>query len=218
MAAKKATAKADAGSVAIVVPAINLKKLKVRVVGTTPLITHRWSEKAKKEMLDTQTGNKTKAKDKRNPIRDFIDSIYWLTPPPTEYTEQGFTDALVGAKFGFPSIGFKMAAVSAGYRSKITKDKVSTLGAFYVENEYTEIEGVPEMREDMVRLNGGSADLRYRGEFKNWSAELNIVYNQDVISTTELVNLLNYGGFVCGVGEWRVEKEGQFGMFRVEGA
>ena len=212
-----ATKKASEGNLVIQVPKINLKSIKVRVVGTTPLITHKWSEKAKKEMLDNQMGNKTKAKEKRNPIRDFIESIYWLTEMPEEYTEESFEKALKGAKFGFPSIAFKMAAASAGYRSKITKDKVSILGSFYIEGEFVEIEGIPEMREDMVRLQGMSADLRYRGEYKNWSAELTIVYNEDVISATELVNLLNYGGFACGVGEWRPEKGGQFGMYKVEG-
>ena len=36
---------------------------KIRIVGDSPLIVHNWSEKAKKEMLDAQTGkNKTKKK------------------------------------------------------------------------------------------------------------------------------------------------------------
>ena len=42
---------------------IKLKKIPIRIVGDTPLIVHAWSEKAKKEMLDTQQGkNKTKKK------------------------------------------------------------------------------------------------------------------------------------------------------------
>jgi hypothetical protein len=206
-------------TIVINVPKINLKSVIVTVEGTSSLIMHKWSEKAKKEMLGAQINVNVKVKavrKPRNPVQDFIDSMYWITPPPTEYTEESYLEALKDAKFGFPSVAFKKAATSAGYRAKITKDKVSIYGAFYIEGELVEIKGKPIMREDMVRLNGLSADLRYRGEFTDWSATMTIVYNADVISAEELVNLLNYGGFACGVGEWRPEKSGQFGMYQVK--
>lgn len=203
-------------SISIAVPQINLQTLRVKVIGTSPLIIHKFAEKTKKEILDKQMGNKTKAKPKRNPIKDFMESLYWLTEEPTEHTEEAFEKALKeGARFGFPATGFKQSAVSAGYRAKITKDRVSVMGAFYIEGEFVEIKGTPQIREDMVRLQKSSADLRYRGEFKEWEAEMTVKYNADVLSATELVNLFNYGGFACGVGEWRVEKEGQYGMYRV---
>ena len=42
---------------------------KIRIVGDSPLIVHNWSEKAKKEMLDAQTGkNKTKKKPCKMPF------------------------------------------------------------------------------------------------------------------------------------------------------
>jgi hypothetical protein len=200
----------------IIVPPPDFRRITVTLEGTTPLITHPFSEKARREMLATQQKTKLTAKDIRNPIRDFIESLYWLTPMPTEFTEEAFEKAVAeGARFGFPSIAFKLAATSAGYRAKLTKDKVSILGAFRIEGEFVEIEGTPIIREDMVRLQGGTADLRFRGEFKNWKVTLKITYNAGAISDKELVNLLMYGGFACGVGEWRVEKGGQFGMYTV---
>ena len=200
----------------IIVPPPDFRRITVTLEGTTPLITHPISEKARREMLATQQKTKLTAKDIRNPIRDFIESLYWLTPMPTEFTEEAFEKAVAeGARFGFPSIAFKLAATSAGYRAKLTKDKVSILGAFRIEGEFVEIEGTPIIREDMVRLQGGTADLRFRGEFKNWKVTLKITYNAGAISDKELVNLLMYGGFACGVGEWRVEKGGQFGMYTV---
>ena len=68
----------------------------------------------------------------------------------------------------------------------------------------------------MVRIGMGVADLRYRGEFKQWSTTLNIRYNANVMSMEQIVNLFNIGGFSCGVGEWRPEKGGSNGMFHVE--
>ena len=39
---------------AISIKPIEIEKVKIRIVGDSPLIVHAWSEKAKKMMLDTQ--------------------------------------------------------------------------------------------------------------------------------------------------------------------
>ena len=202
----------------VVIPAINIQRATITIVGDSPLIVHKWSEKAKKEILDKQMKKaKTKGHDAKDPVADFIHSLYWLDGEPKELNEAGFADAVQhGARFGFPATAIKAAAVSAGYRSGVTKDKVSMYGAFHIDGEYIVIEGVPEMREDMVRVGMGTADIRYRGEFKDWRSTFAVKYNASAISLEQLVNLFNLGGFACDVGEWRTEKGGAFGMFHVE--
>lgn len=202
----------------ISIPAIDIKHISVKIVGDTPLIMHKWSEKAKKEMLDKQMKRaKSKGHDAKDPVADFIASMYWLAGEPEEKTEAGFAAALAaGARFGFPSTAFKAAAVAAGYRSGVTKDKVSMNAAFHIDGEFVEIHGVPVMREDMVKVGMGTADIRYRGEFLEWWAQIDIRYNASAISDEQLVNLLNLGGFGCGIGEWRPEKGGSNGMYHVE--
>ena len=45
----------------VIIRSFEQQTTKIRIVGDSPLIVHNWSEKAKKEMLDAQTGkNKTK--------------------------------------------------------------------------------------------------------------------------------------------------------------
>ena len=151
----------------VIIPAINIQTAVIKVVGDSPLIMHKWSEKAKKEMLDKQMKKaKTKGHDAKDPVRDFIDSMYWLEGEPEEKTEEGFMRAIQsGARFGFPSVAFKASAVSAGYRAGVTKDKVSMNAAFHIDGEYVEIHGTPQMREDMLRVGMGTADIRHRGEF-----------------------------------------------------
>ena len=201
---------------------IQIKKATIHIEGDTPLIVHAWSEKAKREMLEKQMKvTKTKAKTAKNPVEDFIRSMYWLTPMPEEMTEAAFDEAINnGARFGFPVTGFKQAAISAAYRMGWAKDKASLRGAFFIdcdENQMIEIKGdAPIMREDMVKLLGTTADIRYRGEFRNWSAEMTISFNENGQYTLEqIINIINAGGYVCGVGEWRPERDGQYGMFHV---
>lgn len=208
---------------------IEIKKIRLKLVGDTPLIMHAWSEKAKREMLEAQMGKKKgKAKEPKNPVVDFIGSMYWLDGKPEvenkmdlEECEKRFQDAIKnGARFGFPVTAFKQAAISAAYRMGWSKDKVSLRGAFFIDSDedgMVEIESdAPIMREDMVKIGMGTADIRYRGEFRNWSVNLTISYNANgQYSLDNLVNMINAGGYICGIGEWRPERDGQYGMYHV---
>lgn len=202
---------------------LDIKKVNIRIVGDTPLIVHAWSEKAKRMMLEAQMKTtKTKAKEVRNPVDDFINSLYWLEGKPEESTEEAFMKAVKnGAKFGFQVGAIKQAANSAAYRMGWVKNQMSLRGSYFLNtewNEFFEIKGsVPEMREDMVKIGMGSADLRYRGEFKNWYADLTLEYNASGNMTLEqILNCINCGGYTVGLGEWRPEKDGTFGKFHVE--
>lgn len=202
---------------------IKMKNVKVRIVGDTPLIEHAWSEKAKRLMLEAQMGiAKGKKKDPKNPVEDFINSMYWLSGKPEEMTEEAFENAIAnGARFGFPVTGIKQAAISAAYRMGWVKDKMGLRGAFFIESDpdgMVEIKAdKPIMREDMVTVGMGTADLRYRGEFRNWYADITVRYNENgQFSLENILNIINAGGAVCGIGEWRPERDGQYGMFHVE--
>ena len=208
---------------------LDIKKVQLRIVGDTPLIMHAWSIKEKRMMLEAQQGKKKgKEKPKKNPVNDFIQSMYWLDKMPDtegmneEECEKAFIEAINnGARFGFPVSGLKQAAISAAYRLGWSKDKASLRGAFFIESDKNcmiEIKSdVPVIREDMVRIGMGTADIRYRGQFNNWYADITISYNANgQHDLAAIVNMLNAGGYVCGLGEWRVEKDGNFGMFHVE--
>lgn len=201
---------------------IEIKVAKIRIIGDTPLIMHAWSEKAKREMLEKQMKvTKSKAREAKNPVEDFIRSMYWLSPMPKDMTIEAYDKAIEeGARFGFPITAFKQAAISAAYRMGWAKDKMSLRGAFFIdgdENQMLEIKSdKPVMREDMVKVGMGTADIRYRGEFPNWSADITIKFNANGQYTLEqIINIINAGGYVCGVGEWRPERDGQYGMFHV---
>ena len=117
---------------------LEIKKVRIRIVGDTPLITHAWSDKAKKMMLDTQMGaTKTKAKEKRDPYKDFIDSMYWLEGKPEEATPEAFEEAVMnGAKWGFPVGAIKQAANSAAYRMKWVKNQMELRGSYFLRTEW----------------------------------------------------------------------------------
>ena len=204
---------------------INIVTTTVRIAGDTPLIMHRWSEKAKRMILEKQMKKtKSSAKEAKNPIEDFIESIYWMEGKPSEYTEEAFEEACRnGARFGFPVTAIKQATISSAYRNGITKDMASLRGAFFIAGEgselLAEVKGcTPTMREDMVRVGMGVADIRFRGEFSGWYMDLQVSYNANGAYTLDqIINLINVGGLSCGIGEWRPEKDGNYGMYHVAG-
>ena len=203
----------------IIVPALEIEVCTLKIVGDTPLITHAWDEKTKKQILDKQMKKATKGRDAKNPFREFITSLYWLssdgktclTPP-----ENATMDDVANGTFGFKTIAFKSAAVDGGYYSGVTDKKTITRAAFHIVGEYAVINGTPQLREDSVKIAMGTSDLRYRAEFPDWSTTLTIRYNKRAISIEQIANLLNVGGFSLGVGEWRPQRNGTFGMFHVE--
>ena len=201
----------------ITIPAIDIRNATITLKGDSPLIVHKWSEKAKKMMLDKQMKVAiSKGHDAKDPFADFVDTIYFLSGKPESPTPEAFEEALSnGARFGFPSVGVKASAVSAGFRAGVTKNLVSMNGAFHIDEEYVEIKGVPQIREDMVRVGMGTADIRYRAEFPEWSTTFTVKYNAGVISLAQLCNLFNLGGFAVGIGEWRPEKGGTYGRYHV---
>lgn len=233
----------------VTIKPIKMRQAKVRIVGDTPLIMHAWDAKAKRQILEAELGIKRAKVDReaKNPVSDFVSSMYWITPMPTDMTEETVSEALKTAQFGFPVTAFKQAAISAAYRMGWVKDKVSLRGAFFIRpsvdgyyagdlklnKDKTAITIIPNqfhrepmlriesdspvMREDMVKVGMGAADIRYRGEFNNWSAEFIMEFNENgQYSVDHIMNFLYAGGQMCGVGEWRPEKDGQYGMFHIE--
>lgn len=180
----------------------------IPIRGTAPLIVHAWSDKARKMMLDKQMGKKV-AKTVKDPKADF------------EATRYLFED---GSGDGFPALAFKSATVKGGARVFGKAVKMTDLRqnlTFLVDGvgrdgtPLTRLEvGEPTMREDMVRIAMGTADIRHRAEYAEWGAIIRVQFIPDLIDVESVIALVDAGG-TNGVGEWRPEKNGSFGTYEV---
>ncbi len=183
---------------------IDVRIVKVKIAGLSPVIMHRWSEKSTKEMLDKQM-KKTVKKAAKDPEEQFRDAVYRLD-------DEGL---------GFPVDGFKNAMVRGAKQLGLVMTDMRT--GFFVHGEYSSredreivrIEGDLSMREDTVRISGATADIRYRGQVASWGATLKVTYNAGVVSFDHIVNMLNAAGYGVGIGDWRPERGGMFGRFEV---
>ena len=201
---KMAKKKDQKGAKSIHIPAIRRSVVKLRLVGMSPLVTHNWSEKAKSEMRAKQQGKARRKKDPKDPDAEFDAARYRL--------EDG--------RDGFPAVGIRKAIIGAArYVDGLTL--VETRGSVFVNlgQELVPIEApAPAMREDMVRVGGrgpgtGTADLRYRPEYWPWQIPIEVMFMG--LTPEQVVNLVKLAGVHVGIGEWRPEKDGQWGMFDV---
>jgi hypothetical protein len=197
-------------TIAIEVPELNIQRLTLRIVGTQPLVMHAWSTKAKQQIKDAQS-RKPRQGGKKSQARD----------PQAEFEAAMYMTEEEHPRPGIPARLFKAAAINAA--NDVGAYKTVMKRAFWVEGGIIPIEGdEPKMREDMVRLETGVADIRYRPEWTHWWVTITIRYNAAIITPAHLINLMRTAGFGCGIGEGRMSSPkgtGQeWGGFDVESA
>jgi hypothetical protein len=199
-----AAAKA-AGTNIIEIPRIDAETLTVPIVGTSPLIVHRFSEKAKRQMLDAMQGRKT-PKQAKDPDAEYQAAFY--------RTNDG--------GFGLPVIAFKASTIGgarffAGVTMTLLRQVLFFRGKVGVDGQQLAIiDGEPKMREDVVRVGNGGTDLRYRPEFPEWKTELQVTYVTSQLTRASVLSLIDAGGMGVGVGEWRPEKKGDMGTYMLD--
>jgi len=182
------------------VEAIELKTFDLKVEGVSPLLMHKFSDASKKEMVDKQVGV-TKERQKRDIEQELLDCVH--------KTSEG--------KIGFPASGFKKAmAEAAPYLTDMNKKLVK--GAFQILGNILPIKFKKQVvNEAVCRLSGrGNVSMvRFRPEFHDWTISLPIKYNAKKITPQQIVALANVAGFHIGVGDWRPQCSGSYGMFKV---
>lgn len=188
------------------IPSFKIKMVQIPIVGVSPLIVHKFSEKAQKMIEDKQQGA---AKNAKHELRQ-----------PEEDYEGAKHKSPLGWE-GFPAAGFKAAMIrGAKMIGLVMKD---TQTAFFVkadceETQLVKINAKARMRTDMVRVGMGSADIRYRPEYVDWSATLTIEFNEGVLSIDQLHQLVQAAGYGCGIGEMRPERtKFGYGRFKIKG-
>lgn len=178
----------------------NIQKMMVEIIGQTPLIMHKFSEKARKQMLDKQMKKAPKKAETRNPKKEFEDSVYRNKKGKVAFPANAVKQAIVSAARSVDGLPMTMLRASVFVRGDMED---------LIEVKYKEL----RMREDTVKIGQGTTDLRFRGEVLGWTMDLPIEFNADVVSAEQVLNLIQIAGFSNGLGEWRPERNGNYGTF-----
>jgi hypothetical protein len=189
----KKESKPQTETVAITAPRIATAQF--RIVGTAPYVQLRFSEKAMNAMREKMEAgsqaNKKKAKSARDFEEDFRQALH--------VSDEGWN--------GIPASAFRNAMISAcrlvGFKMTLAK-----LSVFILPDGFDKVDGVPLIKIDgepephimHARNATGVCDIRVRAKFWPWSADVNISYDSDQFTSTDVANLLQRVGQQVGIG------------------
>lgn len=207
---KAASTSADEEVIAI--QPLRIQRIVIPIRGIQPLITNKFSDEAAEKLAESQSGPRIKAaKAPRDGLGEFLAARYVISRDPSGNSDLDIC--------GFPAAGIKKAMVAAAMR--VTEAKGTWIRAILnVEGEGdTGLVSIsapaPQMRTDHV-VQAGRGNLRYRPAFWPWEMKVAITFNTDQLKAQDVVNLVQQAGFSIGIGDWRPEKNGQFGTFEVK--
>lgn len=196
---------------AIKLARIEATTLLVPIRGTSDLIVHRFSEKAKRQMLDAMQGRKS-PKEPKDPEAEYQSARYRFRadkdgPENDGMTCIAFKQATVGGARFFDGV-----TMTALRQSFFVRGTPGVDGLMLTRLSYE----ARERREDTVKVGRGGSDLRYRPGFRNWSTTLQVTFVRSMIDKDSILSLIDAGGMGVGVGDWRPEKNGDFGTYEVD--
>lgn len=178
------------------------------ILGKTPLIMNRMSEKVKQELLFPK-GRKTAAEKrnslKHNPIQEFKDAPYRIenenSPTYLAHLATAFKHAIAGAAVDIPGS---------------TKAQIGR--SLWIEGEKIPIYGIPRMFMAVTRSAdmNKTPDVRTRCIVPEWAGIITLNIVTPTLKANAVTSLLAAAGLIQGIGDWRPGKgSGNYGQFQV---
>lgn len=184
---------------------ISMARARTHLLGVSPLIMHRFSSKAWRELL-APSPEKNKAEKaeslKHDPLNEFRECCYRNR------------DASEPTAIHFPSGAFSKA-IAAAALDVPGATKSQMLRLVNISTTQVNIYGQPQMGMDMVRNSdmARTPDVRTRAYFPDWCCVIDVEYVSTLISQVQIFNLIGAAGVIVGLGDYRPQKGGQFGKF-----
>ena len=191
----------------VVIKPANIQTVVFKIRGTAPLVQARFSGKAMQAMMTKMALGSQASKSRVKVARDFDDDLEQAKHISTEGWQ------------GIPASAFRQAMISAcrlvGFKMTLAK-----LSVFVKADGFDRIDGIPLIRfegksertEMAVRNATGVADIRIRPMWREWSAAVQVSYDADQFSSTDVANLMARVGLQVGIGEGRPDSRESAGL------
>lgn len=183
-----------------------MKTIEVEIRGNTPLLIHKFAEQA-------EQGKATR--------RVMVDSV-----TPRDEAQKNAYIAQDGT-FYFNAFSIPATMANAGVNHKMRGSR-KTLKFIVPSAVRMESDTVTILDESGKAARNFEVDsrpvtipatkgrvMRYRPRFDKWGAKFRLLLNDQMLSSEDAHRLLNEAGESMGIGDFRPEKRGPFGTFRV---
>ena len=202
----------------LTIKAPNMQVFTFAIVGTAPLVIHRFSAKTKNQMKQKMEEGKSASSKKEREAKS-TDVTY----------EEAKYQSPEGWE-GFHAAAIRNAMISAcrlvGYKMTLAK-----LSVFVIEDGRDASEpqiplirlyGASVKQEDIARVEMGQPYVTVRAAYHAWKANIKIRFDADQFTVADVTNLLTRVGLQVGICEGRPDSKNSAGMgwglFQVESA
>jgi hypothetical protein len=192
---------------------VGIKKIDLILRGKkgSPLVIHSFCEKAKQEIRDKHAKAAKKAKDIRNTDEEFKMARYVDKQGRECAPIAALKKSIITAATAFDDI------TKTGLRQAVFVDSTTNPGTSLVPIETHGGEpAIGVKREDAVTIGINTRGLAYRPEYKEWQLRVSIEYNPRIVSTEQLLALVDQAGWGVGICEGRPERSSALGWGRFE--
>lgn len=179
----------------------------IQIVGIAPYVQHAFSEKQRKQMEEKQRAGQ-QARGKRNHKPKDFEAAYEAAK---HKSREGWC--------GIPAPAFRNAMISAcklvGFKMTHAKLSIFVEADGFDINDGTplvRIIGEPRIHEASVRNESGVADIRWRPMWETWAANVQVQWDEDQFSATDVMNLMLRAGIQVGIGEGRPDSPKSYGL------
>jgi hypothetical protein len=196
----------DAASAELDIIEVARGQMDVCVVGTSPLIYHALSEKNKRLLL-VPPGPKNAAERastlKHEPWEEYRNSMYVAT-------------GKRATRLQLPAAMFK-GAMGVAARDLPGASGAQVARLISLQGDRFDLYGVPQLSMMVVRQSGmtRAPDIRTRAIVPEWACRITVNYITPILRPKSVANLLGAAGITAGIGDYRIEKRGPYGGFRL---
>jgi hypothetical protein len=191
----------------IVVNEIRMNEVGFCVLGQSPMIMHRYLLKAWQELLLPSRRKTAAERDralKHDPFAEFRGAVY--------RNRDSNTASLIHVPHGAFHGALASAAIDIPGATKAKMERLTSITDVTVE-----LFGIPHIFCAMVRNSdqNRTPDVRTRPIFPEWACRVTIQYVKDLLTERAIGNLFGAAGTIVGIGDWRPQKGGPYGRWRV---
>jgi hypothetical protein len=178
------------------------------IVGTAPLVIHRFSAKVKgqmKEKMETgKAASSKKNREAKNTDDTFFESRYISKDGWDGFHAGAIRNAMISA---CRLVGFKMTLAKMSiFVESDGRDKEEP------QIPLVRIYGKAVKQEDMARVETGQPYVTVRAAYHDWSAKVKIRWDADQFTLGDVTNLLSRVGVQVGLCEGRPDSKNSCGM------
>jgi hypothetical protein len=179
----------------------------------SPLVIHAFAEKAKQEIRDKQQKKAKKAKEERHPEEEFKAARYVDDKGRECAPITAIKKSLISAATAFDDL------TKVGLRQAIFAYPTTAPASPLVPIETHDGKpAIGTMREDAVTIGINTRGLTYRPQYPEWQLRVSLEYNARLVSTEQLLALVDQAGWGVGICEGRPERSSALGWGRFERA